>query len=148
MIEAFSNIHLVSEAIRDAVAPVFLLTGIGSILAVMTNRLGRAIDRARYLHDLDHQGEGHRDDIKLSVKRIKWLRRAIAWATIAALSVCISIAAMFLGVELNLNMTHVVLISFISSMFSIIVGLLCFIREIMLASRELIAPPKHKTKNS
>jgi hypothetical protein len=40
------DIHLVSEAIRDAVAPVFLLTGIGSILNVMVGRLGRAIDFA------------------------------------------------------------------------------------------------------
>jgi hypothetical protein len=37
---AIIDIHLVSEAIRDAVAPVFLLTGIGSILDVMVGRLG------------------------------------------------------------------------------------------------------------
>lgn len=42
----------VSGAIRDAVAPVFLLTGIGSLLGVVVNRLGRTIDRARYLNGL------------------------------------------------------------------------------------------------
>ena len=41
----FSDVA-VAHAVQLAVAPVFLLTGIGAILAVMTNRLGRVIDRA------------------------------------------------------------------------------------------------------
>jgi hypothetical protein len=44
----FSDVA-VAHAIQLAVAPVFLLSGIGAILAVMTNRLGRIIDRARVL---------------------------------------------------------------------------------------------------
>ena len=47
MLTPVTDIHLVSEAIRDAVAPVFLLTGIGSILNVMVGRLARAIDRCK-----------------------------------------------------------------------------------------------------
>jgi hypothetical protein len=46
----FSDVA-VAHAIQLAVAPVFLLSGIGAILAVMTNRLGRIIDRARVLED-------------------------------------------------------------------------------------------------
>jgi hypothetical protein len=46
----FSDVA-VAHAIELAVAPVFLLTGIGAILAVMTNRLGRVIDRARVLEE-------------------------------------------------------------------------------------------------
>ena len=49
MIE-FSDVT-VAHAIQLAVAPVFLLSGIGAILVVMTNRLGRIIDRARVLED-------------------------------------------------------------------------------------------------
>jgi Protein of unknown function (DUF2721) len=33
------------------VAPVFLLSGIDAMLVVMTNRLGRIIDRARVLEE-------------------------------------------------------------------------------------------------
>jgi hypothetical protein len=44
----FSDVA-VAHAIQLAVAPVFLLSGIGAILAVMTNRLGRIIARARVL---------------------------------------------------------------------------------------------------
>lgn len=46
----FSDVA-VAHAVQLAVAPVFLLTGIGAILAVMTNRLGRVIDRARDLEE-------------------------------------------------------------------------------------------------
>jgi hypothetical protein len=38
-------INAVSAAIQLAIAPVFLLTGIGAILAVLTTRLGRVVDR-------------------------------------------------------------------------------------------------------
>ena len=40
----------IAHAIQLAVAPVFLLTGVASILSVLTNRLSRIIDRSRFLH--------------------------------------------------------------------------------------------------
>ena len=43
------NITNVSQAIQLALTPVFLLTGIGGLLNVMTGRLARIIDRGRYL---------------------------------------------------------------------------------------------------
>jgi hypothetical protein len=142
--DSLGNIHQVTMAIRDAVAPVFLITGIGSMLAVMTNRLGRAIDRARVLNELaPEKRHKYQDELKIIVKRTKWLRRAIGMATLAALCVCISITSLFVGVELSLNVPHVVMLSFIASMCSVIIGLLCFLREIVLASREVIVPFKH-----
>jgi hypothetical protein len=33
--------------LRDAIGPVILISGVGLLLLTMTNRLGRAIDRAR-----------------------------------------------------------------------------------------------------
>jgi hypothetical protein len=43
MLNSLPEIHSVFVEIRDAVAPVFLLTGVGSILFVLVNRLGRAV---------------------------------------------------------------------------------------------------------
>jgi len=37
------DVALIAHAIQLAVAPVFLLTGVGALLAVMTNRLGRSL---------------------------------------------------------------------------------------------------------
>lgn len=69
-----TDIHLVSTAIRDAVAPVFLLTGVGSILSVLVGRLGRAIDCARLIHDwpLDKRQQ-HKEELLITISRIKWL---------------------------------------------------------------------------
>ena len=44
-----SQIAAVAHVIQLAVAPVFLLSGIGAMLVVMTNRLARVVDRARAL---------------------------------------------------------------------------------------------------
>ncbi|OLC69938.1 MAG: hypothetical protein AUH78_22430 [Gemmatimonadetes bacterium 13_1_40CM_4_69_8] len=44
-----TGITAVAHAIQLAVAPVFLLSGIGAMLAVLTNRLSRIIDRGRVL---------------------------------------------------------------------------------------------------
>lgn len=49
MLRTLSDVNTVSHAIQLSVAPVFLLTGIGALLSVLTNRLGRVIDRARLL---------------------------------------------------------------------------------------------------
>jgi hypothetical protein len=144
MLANITDIHSVSEAIRDAVAPVFLLTGIGSILGVLIGRLGRSIDRARLINDMPPtQRNKYKLELRIIVKRTKWLRRAIAFATLAALCVCISIATMFVSVETGFKTPHVILLSFISCMVSVIIALLCFMREIVLASREVIVPPKH-----
>jgi hypothetical protein len=40
---------VISEAIQLAIAPVFLLTGIGGLLSVMTNRLAPVVDRTRFV---------------------------------------------------------------------------------------------------
>lgn len=145
MVDGLGNIHQVTVAIRDAVAPVFLLTGIGSMLGVMTSRLGRAIDRARLLNEMPTEKRiKYSDELDIIVRRTKWLRRSIGLVTLAALCVCISIASLFVGVEMGFNVPHVVMLSFIASMFSVIFGLLCFLREIVLASREVIVPYKHE----
>ena len=36
----------IGEVIRLAVAPVFLITGVGTMLALFSNRLARVIDRS------------------------------------------------------------------------------------------------------
>ncbi len=139
MFTPITDIHLVSEAIRDAVAPVFLLTGIGSILNVMVGRLARAIDRARIVNGLAPEiRQKHKHELNVTIRRITWLRIAIGFSTLAALLVCISIASLFLSVESGFSMPHMVLLSFICSMGAIIVALLCFLREILLTSNEAI----------
>ncbi len=72
------------------------------------------------------------------VKRITWLRVTIGFATLEALLVCVSIASLFASVESGFSMPYMVFWSFISSMGATIVALLCFLREILLTSNEVI----------
>ena len=59
------EISPIAHVIQLSVAPVFLLSGIGAILAVMTNRLGRIIDRARTLEtQLENAAAGTRLDAR------------------------------------------------------------------------------------
>lgn len=131
----------ISQAIRDAVAPVFLVTGIGSIMGVMTNRLGRAVDRYRRLKDMDHKSlppESWLNEQNTIASRIRWMRRAIGLCTLSALSVCLVIATIFVAVAFSLNLSHGIAALFIFAMFALICGLLCFLREIGLATKEIL----------
>lgn len=138
MIE-ITEVQNVSEAIRNAVAPVFLLTGIGSILNVVTSRLARAIDRARAINHMSvTQRALCKQELDIVVMRVRWLRRAIALLTLAALSVCVSIVSLFVSVKSGVNIPLLVMWSFVISMGSVICALICFLAEIFLTSREVI----------
>ena len=143
MLETVLEFPTVSTAIHEAVAPVFLLTGIGSILGVLTNRLGRAVDRARRLVEMTvEQRERYLDEVAIIGKRIYWIRLAISLITFSALSICMSIASLFIVVEMKMDSSAIVSFLFISAMSTLIFGLLCFLREIVLASKEIIAPTR------
>ena len=134
-----TDIRDVSIAIHDAVAPVFLLTGIGSILGVLVNRLGRAIDRARYLNALlTEQRKSFLDELDLIAVRTSWMRWSVGLFIFAGLCVSLAIASIFIGVAINIHLSTFVLMKFITAMISLIFGLLCFLREIILASQEVI----------
>jgi len=60
--EPAAGVTIVAHVIQQAVAPVFLLTGIGAILAVLINRLARVVDHFRVLERTLHEareGEHH-----------------------------------------------------------------------------------------
>ena len=142
----FSEVAIV-HAIQLAVAPVFLLTGIGAILAVMTNRLGRIIDRARVLEaSLDSAAPKvvatFRADLAILSRRAKLISRAITLCTATALLICTVIAVLFLSAFLSVDATIPVAVLFIAAMASFFVGLLWFLREIYLATVSLRIGPR------
>ncbi len=49
-----SHVAGVAQVIQAAVAPVFLLAGVGATLNVLASRIGRIIDRARIMEDRLH----------------------------------------------------------------------------------------------
>jgi hypothetical protein len=137
----FSDVA-VAHAIQLAVAPVFLLSGIGAILAVMTNRLGRIIDRARVLENKLEGASAKllatlRADLTILSRRAKLISRAITLCTTTALLVCTVIAVLFLSAFLRFDATIPVALLFVAAMATFFLGLLWFLREIYVATVSL-----------
>jgi len=134
-----------SEAIQLALAPVFLLTGIAGLLNVMASRLARIIDRGRELRDaaMGRTAEGASLDAELDIlnRRRHFTSAAITSCTLAALLVCVVIAALFLEVMLSLPLQWLVGISFTGSTLALIVGLAFFLREVHLATTTIRIVP-------
>ena len=141
----FSDVA-VAHAVQLAVAPVFLLTGIGAFVAVMTNRLGRVIDRARVLEDRLEVASPEslatlRADLAVLSRRAKLNGRAITLCTMTALLVCTMIAVLFLSAFLQFDASIPVALLFIAAMLCFFLGLLWFLREIYLATKSLRIGP-------
>ncbi len=130
-----ADVTAVAHVIQEAVAPVFLLTGIGAILAVMSTRLGRVIDRFRVLEQLHgHERAGHAREISTLHARQRWIHWAITLCTLCALLVCVVIAVLFVGAQTGEELSATIAGLFIAAMLALIMGLLCFLREIALAT--------------
>lgn len=134
MLIVAENLTNVAHVIQLAVAPVFLLTGIGAILSVLTGRLGRLVDRYRVLTETEStfpHDKSHELSI-LSVRAV-WVHWSITLCTASALFVSLVIGALFMGAVVDTNPSRVVSILFIVAMASLVVGLGCFLREIFLS---------------
>jgi hypothetical protein len=134
-----TGVTAVAHVIQLAVAPVFLLSGIGAMLAVMTNRLGRIVDRARLLEaGILQSGTEPGPTVSAGLaalsRRAKLIGYAITLCTITALLICAVIAVLFLGAFLQLDTSTWVALLFVLAMLAFFLGLLLFLREIVLAT--------------
>jgi hypothetical protein len=135
-----TGVTAVAHVIQLAVAPVFLLSAIGAMLSVMTNRLSRIVDRARSLErELAQRAlppdASALDELRTLSRRREFINRAITLCTVTALLICSVIAVLFIGAFLNVDTSRAVGILFVAAMFAFIVGLVMFLREIFLASK-------------
>ncbi|WLT32680.1 DUF2721 domain-containing protein [Geothrix sp. PMB-07] len=139
---SYQAVYDISHVIQLSVAPVFLLTSIGTILGVLSTRLARIIDRARALNDkLENAAEVKarliHEEMHILAQRRHLVNLAITGGTTSALLVCVSIATVFLGAMLKVNVAMAVALMFILSMAAFVAALVFFLREILLAVRSL-----------
>lgn len=137
----------VSHVIQLAVAPVFLLTGVGAILSVLINRLARVVDRFRVLENTGNpandkvQGALRQEMARLS-QRARMIHWAIGFCVTSALLICLVIALLFLSSVIGANLSTLISILFILTMFVLVAGLLCFLREVTLARSSIHVTPR------
>ena len=130
----------ISHIIQLAIAPVFLLTGVGTKLSVLTSRLARIIDRSRVLEDRIQAttGADHTDayaELDSLYRRSHLINRAITLSTSCGLLVCIVVAALFIGDALNLGLTNFIALCFVLGMFCLIGSFVFLLREIFVATK-------------
>jgi Protein of unknown function (DUF2721) len=122
------NAPTVFDALHVAVSPVILISAYGLLLLSLTNRLGRAIDRARTLAG---EPKSNRDvQIEIIARRAKWIRSAILYAAIAIVSAAVLVLVLFLSVFLPMDMRVLVTVLFTLSLLCLIVCLGYFMVDI------------------
>jgi hypothetical protein len=140
------SITTVAHVIQLAVAPVFLLTGVGTVLNVMTTRLTRIIDRFRVLEGIVPQADeiaSRQTEMNVLAHRERVIYWAISLCTISALLICVVIVTLFVGSVLGVQLTTAIALLFIAAMLALIGGFLSLLREIYIATGSL-----HKVGNN
>ena len=128
------NFDEIGTVIQMAVAPAFLLTGLGAILTVMGHRLARIVDRFRILKERSNKNTLEiSKELSSLLLRAKWTHWAIALTTTSALFICLLIAMIFIATEVSFELDQYLTILFIVAMSSLVLGLLCFLREVSLS---------------
>jgi hypothetical protein len=133
--------HSVFEALQLAVSPVILISAYGLLLLSMTNRLGRAIDRARALA---LESKTNKDvQIGIITQRAKWIRAAILFIAIAVFAAALLVLVLFLSVFVPFEIKGLVSALFILSVASLIASLIYFIVDIFGSLKAMEAELEH-----
>lgn len=132
----------IAHLIQLAIAPVFLLAGIGAILNVLAQRLARVVDRSRTLErELDSYDEDERAraaaELCLLDRRMTVVNQAIRCCTASALFTCLVVAILFVADLTDFPFAQPIALLFIATMLLLILGLVLFLHEITLAMRSI-----------
>jgi Protein of unknown function (DUF2721) len=137
-----SHITDITRVIQLAIAPVFLLTAIGTLIAVLNVRLGRNVDRRRVLEERlstrsgakeNEEDAACRRELRLLARRIRLIYFAMLSAGLGALLICLVVAGAFVGALVAVDISREVAILFVLAMFAVIASLSMFLREVYLA---------------
>jgi len=138
-VDALFQVSSISGVIKLAVAPVFLLAGISGALMVMSNRLGRIVDRGRFLKDKKASAsEEEQAAIRAELNRLdiraSWTNWAITLATSCALLICLVIVFLFLGAVFGIELNNFIAFLFVVAMLCLSAAFILFLREIRMST--------------
>ncbi len=136
------NVPDVTHSMQLALGPVFLLNGIGVLLAMMTARLARIVDRARGLEErlrtaVEPEAAELHMTLAVTSRRGRLVNRAITLATVAALLVATIVALLFATVFVTFPTGPVVAVLFVICMVALVSSLWCFLMEVRIATYSL-----------
>jgi hypothetical protein len=117
---------------------------VGTVIAALNIRLGRAVDRRRVLEQKlpsmpAQEIQSARAELETIARRIRYVYLAILCAVVSGLFICLLIAGAFLGAFVRTDLSYTIGAMFVFAMLGLTACLLLFLREIFLA----VSTPRH-----
>lgn len=143
----------IAHQIQLAVAPVFLLAGIGGIINVLAQRLARVVDRSRQLEaeapgESDAARASYVQELRLLERRMRVVNLSIICCTAGALFICVVVAILFVADLARIAFARPIAMLFIVAMLFVIAGLVLFLYEVRLAMRGLLVSQRRRRERS
>ena len=118
--------------IQSAVAPVFLLSGVGVTLGVLTNRLARVVDRARFLEQ-QAPSDSTSASLRVLARRAHYINIAIALCAVSALLVSLVVMTLFASAFISVNLSVTIAVLFVLAMICLTAAFGVFLLEVRLS---------------
>ncbi|MCL6698448.1 DUF2721 domain-containing protein [Sphingomonas sp. NSE70-1] len=136
------DLRYLAQVIQLAVAPVFLLAGLGAFLNVCAGRLARIIDRARQLEPkvLASRGEEHDrlvKEVRVLDRRIGVVNTAIFTSVLAAVLISIVVILLFVAFLTGYKVGTAIALLFIAAMIATGTGFAIFLHETRLGTKTI-----------
>lgn len=125
--------------LQTAIGPVILISGVGLLLLTMTNRIARAVDRARALLARGTVDGKPQTQLRVLLKRTKILQQAIFLVTSSALCAALLVVTIFLSPFVRMSTGWLVSVLFVGAMAALILALVQFMRDVALSLKALEA---------
>jgi hypothetical protein len=133
----------VAKLIQLALGPVFLLSGVGITLSMLTQRLARIVDRARALEEqrertTDEARLKHIDkDLRAIWRRTRYINSAIALSTVSAFTTTLVVTLLFASEFTRMAVGAIIAIMFVASMVALSTSFIMFLIEVRIATQTL-----------
>ncbi len=128
--------------IQLSITPVILITGLGSLMLSMTNRLGRIVDRTRILAG---QTQAAKDDSRGHVeaqliilyRRAKLVQRAVIYNTLGMFTSGLLVIVIFVSALAGIEAGVLILALFMGAIGFLLAALGYFLSDVNLALKAL-----------
>lgn len=128
--------------LQSCITPVALISGVGLLLLSITNRLGRTIDRVRFLVDVVEKNstvhvDQKKQEIKILFHRCCLLRNSVALIVFSIISSSAMIPVLFLMSLFNFDLKLIGYFLFSVSIMAIIVSVIYLLRDVLASLKAL-----------
>jgi hypothetical protein len=133
----------VAKLIQLALGPVFLISGVGITLSMLTQRLARIVDRARKLEASREDPSSEKklvhidEDLRVIFRRARHINAAIALSTTSALLTTLVVTLLFASEFMPLSVGGAIAVMFVASMVCLSTAFLMFLLEVRIATNSL-----------